>query len=254
MSYDDLEFRQVDKILNTDYAACKYYVGGRGICIGAQDALFTNGTDTVNVAYVEDKIINLTIVYSEAEDGSNKLMFIYLNGMLTGVSKSSIAGDWSIGDNDNTNIVFNSQYCDFDLYKIRVYNHGLTLSEIITNYMVDIKDPIGYDLSNLAPFNTTLGESQFSFSAMERYNETHPDGYIMPYIIFTTNPTSGNKLPYSKQVPIPDVTVEFVNTGLERAYVTGELNELAERAGQTVEEYYKHHCPSWKGENVAMSV
>ena len=66
---------------------------------------------------------------------------------------------------------------------------------------------------------------------MINYNNKHPDGYIMPYIIFTTNPTSANTLPYSKQTPIPDVTIEFVNTGLDRAYTLGELNELAEHAG-----------------------
>ena len=256
-SYDDLEFRKVEKILSTNYASGKYYDGTHGICIGAQDALFTNGVDTVNVAYVEDKIINLTVVYSHGngeDGGSNKLMSIYLNGMLTGVCRSTLDSNWNIGETNNINIVFDSQYCDFDLYKIRVYNQGLTLSSIVTNYMVDLKDPVGYDLSQLAVLNNSLNESQLVYSNMINYNNAHPDGYIMPYIIFTTNPTSGNVLPYSKQVPIPDVTVEFVNTGLDRAYVTGELNELADRAGQTVEEYYMHHCPSWKGENVAMSV
>ena len=257
VSYDDLEFRKVDKELNTNYASGKYFDGNRGICIGAQDALFTNGVDTVNVAYVEDKLINLTVVYSHGtgdDGGSNKLMSIYLNGMLTGVARSTLTTTWNIGTSDDIGIVFDSQYCDFDLYKIRIYNQGLTLSTIVTNYMVDLKDPVGYDLSQLAVLNNTLNESQLIYSNMINYNNSHPDGYIMPYIVFTTNPTSGNVLPYSKQVPIPDVTIEFVNTGLDRAYTTGELNELAERAGQTVEEYYMHHCPSWKGENIAMSV
>ena len=256
-SYDDLEFRKVEKILSTNYASGKYFDGARGICIGAQDALFTNGIDTVNVAYVEDKVINLTVVYNHGngeDGGSNKLMSIYLNGMLTGVARSTAEGTWNIGSDNNISIVFDSQYCDFDLYKIRVYNQPLTLSAIVTNYMVDLKDPVGYDLSQLAVLNNTLNESQLVYSNMINYNNNHPDGYIMPYIVFTTKATSGNVLPYSKQVPIPDVTIEFVNTGLDRAYTTGELNELADRAGQTVEEYYMHHCPSWKGENIEMKV
>ena len=250
-SYDDLEFRKVEKILNTNYASGQYFDGARGICIGAQDALFTNGTDTVNVAYVEDKLINLTIVYQHNTSGSGGLMFIYLNGMLTGVSHSTLTDAWSINDN---NIVFDSQYCDFDLYKIRIYNQGLTLSAIVTNYMVDLKDPVGYDLSQLAAVNKTLNESQFVYNNMITYNNEHPDGYIMPYIVFTTKAAQQNTLPYSKQVPITDVQIEFVNTGLERAYTTGELNSLAERAGQTVEEYYMHHCPSWKGDHIEMKV
>jgi len=72
-------------------------------------------------------------------------MFIYLNGMLTGVSKTdSSINTWSIASN---NIIFDSKNCDFDLYKIRVYNDKLDLAAILTNYMVDLRDPIGYDLT-----------------------------------------------------------------------------------------------------------
>ena len=257
-SYDDLEYRATEKILSTNYASGMYYDGVHGICIGAQDALFTNGTNTVNVAYVEDKLINLTIVYSHGNggnDGANKLMAIYLNGMLTGVTRSTADGAWSIGSSINpTEIVFDSNYCDFDLYKIRVYNQNLSLNSILINYMVDLKDPVGYDLSQLTEYNNSLKEYMFTYRSMLNYNEEHPDGYIMPYIIFTTKHKDGNILPFSKDIPITDVQIEFVNTGLERAYRTGELGELAERAGQTIEDYYYHHCPSWKGDHIAMSV
>jgi len=256
-SYDDIEYRKTDKILNTAYAAGKYFDGQHGICIGAQDALFTNGVDTVNVSYVEDKLINLTIVYSHGDgsnSGSNKLMSIYLNGILTGVARSTLSDPWNIGENNNLEIVFNSQYCDFDLYKVRVYNQPLTLSTVLINNTVDLKDPIAYDLTQLAIFNNSVGESQLSYDSMITYNAEHPDGYIMPYLIFTTKYSDGNVLPYSKQRKINDVQVEFVNTGLERAYAKGELGPLASKAGQTVEEYYKHHCPSWKGDHIVLQV
>ena len=121
--------------------------------------------------------------------------------------------------------------------------------------MVDLKDPVGYDLTRIAAVNNTIGESQLNFNDMITYNENHPDGYIMPYLIITTNPTKNNKLPWSKSVKLEDyATFEFVNTGLERAYNTGELGQLAERAGQTVEEYYKHHCPSWTGDNITIQI
>ena len=262
-SYDDLEYRETEKILNTSYAAGRYYDGQHGICIGAQDSIFTNGVDTVNVSYVEDKIVNLTIIYSHgdpsaetAQSGSNRLMSIYLNGVLTGVIRSTVDGSWDISNGADvpTNIIFDSRYCDFDLYKIRVYNQPLTLPTVLTNYMVDLKDPIGYDLAQLAVLNTTINESQLVYDNMLRYNEEHPDGYIMPYVVFTTKEESDNTLPFSKSKKITDVQVEFVNTGLERAYTKGELGELAAKAGQTVEEYYIHHCPSWKGSNITMQV
>ena len=257
-SYDDIEYRKTDKLLSTAYAAGKYYDGQHGICIGAQDALFTNGVDTVNVSYVEDKLINLTIVYSHGtgeESGSNKLMSIYLNGMLTGVARSTVNEAWSIGDSNNElTLVFDSKYCDFDLYKIRVYNQPLTLPAVLTNYTVDLKDPVAYDLSQLAVVNNSINESQLKYENMIAYNAAHPDGYIMPYMIFTTKDADGNVLPYSKSKKIKDVQVEFVNTGLERAYATGELGELAERANTTIEDYYIHHCPSWIADHVEMSV
>jgi hypothetical protein len=121
--------------------------------------------------------------------------------------------------------------------------------------MVDLKDPVGYDLTQLAAVNNTIGESQLNYADMIAYNDSHPDGYIMPYIVFTTGPEQENTLPYSKSVKINEgVQIEFVNTGLERAYATGELGQLAERAGQTVEEYYAHHCPSWIGNRITMQV
>ena len=269
-SYDDLEYNYTEKLLNTNYAAGRYYDGQHGICIGAQDALFTNGGNTVNVSYVEDKLINLSIVYyhgKTVEDGqepggNNRLMSIYLNGVLTGVERSTESNAWTIGNDitDETpiSIIFDSKYCDFDLYKIRVYNEALSLPSILTNYMVDLKDPVGYDLTQLARYNNSIDESQLDFEEMVKYNNNHPDGYIMPYIVFTTkpgDPTKDNTLPYSKAVKIEEaVKVEFVNTGLDRAYTTGELNQLAELAGMSIEEYYMHHCPSWIGDKITMQV
>lgn len=262
-SYDDIEFRKIDKLLTTNFAAGKYYDGSKGILLGAQDAIFTNGTDTVNVSYVEDKLINLTVVYSHGEgtqDGANMLMSIYLNGVLTGVSRSTLyEGDaavpWTIG-NDDTYIEFNSQYCDFELYKIRYYNRALNIPEILTNYAVDLKDTTLYDeTTQLAVSNKDLGEYQFSYANMIAYNNEHPDDHLMPYIVFDTEVASdGDALPYSKATPIHYVNMTFVNPALDRAYTTGRLKALATEAGQTEEEYYIHHCPSWTAKNVDLSV
>lgn len=275
-SYDDIEYWKTEKLLSTGFAAGSYYDGSRGILLGAQDALFTNGTDTVNVSYVEDKLINLTVTYAHGEgtpDGANMLMSIYLNGVLTGVARSSLIDSqgkpniWTIGDS-NTKMIFNSKYCDFDLYKIRVYNRALTIPEILTNYAVDLKDTLMYDeTTQLAALNRDLNEYQLSYNSMLTYNANHLDNQMMPYIIFDTEHASdGDWLPYSKATPIHYVRMTFVNPALDRAYTTGKLNELAEAMnseqkaaaeaqGLTNEQYYYlHHCPSWTGENVDMSV
>jgi hypothetical protein len=69
---------------------------------------------------------------------------------LTGVIRNSLEagkGVFSIvgTENEIKAIEFNSDYCDIDLYKIRIYNTALNVNEIVTNYAVDHKDVLIYD-------------------------------------------------------------------------------------------------------------
>ena len=271
MEYDDLEFDRVDKQINLNAVACGFFSGDNqsvtGICLGPQDAFFSNGTNTVNVDYVEDNIINLSAVYSN----TTKLMYIYINGVLTGVIKNSLDCQFEIASTNNTEktLIFNSNFCDIDLYKIRFYRTDLNVNDIVTNFAVDLKDVLIYDQNQLAIENSAIKEYQFNYSNMiTDYNIKHFDSPIMPYIIFdTTNTNNGDKLSYAKSVR-PRIGVEFVNTPLELAYTSGELETLSgpsgdklwkdgdtsEQKAAAVKKYYQHHCPSWKGENIQMAV
>lgn len=257
-----------EKVINTDAAICSFYDGtssltGRGFCIGPQDAFFTSGLNTVNVDYVEDKMIHLALVYSY----SNKLLSIYINGILTGVVRNTVGGTGgSFTINQNT-IKFNSNSCDFNLYKMRIYNTNLPINYIDLNLAADQKDIDIYDQTNLAKWNSNLNEYQFDYEAMLEYNKTHPDNELMPYVVWTTTglDEKTNLLPYSKANVIK-ANMEFHNVALDRAYMTGKLSDYAAKDGLTdeacqeqygmsaVEYYYLHHCPSWHGENVEMKV
>lgn len=272
MEYDDLDFDKVEKKINFSAVACGLYSktgasSAIGLCIGPQDAFFSNGTNTVNVDYVEDAIINLSAVYSYV----NELMYIYINGVLTGVVKSPRdTGIFSItGQNGQINsLEFNSEYCDIDLYKIRFYRTDLNVNDIVTNFAVDLKDVGIYDQNKLAIENVAIKEYQFNYKNMIDYNTNHISSPIMPYIVFdTTNTNNDDKLSYSKKVKLR-IGVEFVNTPLELAYQTGELETLAgptgdklwttgasqEEKAAAVKEYYQHHCPSFVGDNIQMAV
>ena len=78
---------------------------------------------------------------------------------------------------------------------------------------------------------------------MIKYNKEHPrTENIMPYIIFTTDQDdtlSKGNLPWRKDTPIT-ADMEFVNTGLERAYSMGTLSAEATAAGQELEDYNKN--------------
>lgn len=270
MEYDELKFDKVQKEISLNRVICGYYSGDEtsviGFALGPQDAFFSNGTNTVSVNYVEDKMVNISMVYAD----SSKLMYIYINGVLTGVIKSTASSSFSIGDvakEPNKAIVFNSNFCDIDLYKMRIYNTDLNVNDIVTNYAVDYRDITIYDQNKLAEENTAINEYQFKYKNMLDYNEKHPDAPLMPYIIFDTEPTNnGHKLSYSKSTKL-NIGVEFVNTGLDRAFQTGELEELAKNDGlwnddssdeekaEAVKKYYLHHCPSWKADSgVEMAV
>ena len=258
----------IEKVINTDAAICSFYDGtssvtGRGFCVGPQDAFFTSGLNTVNVDYVEDKMIHLALVYSY----SNKLLSIYINGILTGVVRNTIDGTGGSFTIRQNAIKFNSNSCDFNLYKMRIYNTNLPINYIDLNLAADQKDIDIYDQTNLAKWNSNLNEYQFDYEAMLEYNKTHPDNELMPYVVWTTTGSDEktNLLPYSKANVIK-ANMEFHNVALDRAYMTGKLSDYAAKDGLTdeacqeqygmsaVEYYYLHHCPSWHGENVEMKV
>ena len=274
-TYEELGFSHLYRDYDLKSAMVKYIANAENpasesaICLGPQDGYFSNGTNAVTVDYVEDQIINLTIVYDNGTGtnalGNNKLMKFYLNGMLTSVARSTVNGSWSI---NTPNLIIDSAGCDIDLYKFRVYDRALGLNEVLKNVAYDDKDTVAWDLAELYTSNQTINEDyQFSFNKMIDYNKSHPDDQLMPYLLFTTdeeNNTQG-KLPWSKSVPTYG-NVEFINPALDRAYALGELSQKADEMKQEqkdaaakkgmsdVEYYYLHHCPSFTAEGVQFSV
>lgn len=255
--YDLLTFTVVQKNIDISKAACQYLNTESnttvGFAVGTQDAFFTNGQETVNVSFVENDLINLTFLYNN----SLKLLQIYINGVISGVIKSTK------GFTINSDLVFNSDNCDIDIYSIRIYDKELNINNIVHNFAVDRKDIPLFDQVNkyqMAKENETLKEYQLSYKSIEDYNTKNPNNPTMPYIIFdtTANPEyTDNKLPWSKKIT-RNIGIEFVNVPLDAAYENGELEELAVKdglmaSGETdtaviqaaVKNYYKHHCPSW---------
>jgi len=160
-------------------------------------------------------------VYSQSES----LVSIFLNGVLSGaVHVGDNDGSFTIG-NANSYIVFNSNYCDIDLYKFRAYNTSFSISEILNNYSIDLRDTEMYDQStSLTTTNSTNGEQELSYNFMLNYNNEHPDDHLMPYMIFSD--VQGDALPYSK-LDEKEVTWSFVNTGLDHMYDNGDLARAA---------------------------
>ena len=260
--YDDLVFNRVQKDIDASRVVAKYYSGSggnlTGFGIGPQDAFFSNGTDIVNISFVEDKIVNLSMIFSYPD----QRLYIYNNGIITGVISNSVTNPFIINSSE---LVFNSTYCDIDLYKFRIYKTALNVNEIVQNYAIDKKNIDIYDQNKLARDNTALNEYQFSYESMLKYNEDHPNAPLMPYVIYDTSNKDIDKLSYRKSKKNP-IDFEFVNTQLELAYRNGELltlaiadglctaNSSAEEKAAAIKEYYLHHCPSFIAVNSEMAV
>ena len=281
VGYDDLVFLKTEKLISLDNMVCGFFDGDssslKGLCIGPQDAFFSNGTNTVSADFVENKMVYLSFVY----DGSKKnakgdltpMMYIYLNGVLTGVVRTNISSTFYIGkDNPDKCIEFSSNACDIDLYKVRFYNTALSVNDVVMNYAIDNKDITTYDQNGLAEYVQNIQEYRLNYKNVLAYNKAHPNKPLMPYVIFDTSKSNNNdRLSFSKKFKV-NIGMEFVNTPLDLAFQNGELEDLAVKEilggvvpGNTVAEkaaakeeavrkYYLHHCPSFITESSEMAV
>lgn len=260
--YDDLKYAKTEPVYNFNsvaaYFANALSESAPGFYMGPQDAYFFNGTEMVTVDYVENELISLSVMCSagSTNKGDDRLMQIYINGMLTGVARSkTYTGGWTI---DAQNLIFTSNICDIDLYKIRVYDNALSAQAVVQNRAFDLKDTMMWDQKNLVTYNNDIFEYVFSYKDMLAYNAQYsrdPDNILMPYmVIHTTSDQSNNRLPWSKKTEVI-AGWEFVNTALDAAYRRGDLTLVASNEGyDSVEEYYKHHCPSFYADKVSFKV
>lgn len=256
-SIDDIEYNFTYNMFDFNNLVCAYGVQNvnnpLGIYFSPQDAMFCSGDETVSVDFIENQMLYLSFVYtggsiSNKTGGSERLLQVYLNGVLTSIARCTNSDAWTI--NSDT-IDFFSDTCDIDLYHIRVYDRGLSIPEIVQNYAFDLKNIKYWDQKNLYENNIEINDDVFSFSQMEIYNRNHTDAPLMPYIIIRTL-AGDNRLPYSKEAKATAGTLEFVNVPLDMAYASGELQKVVDQANkkvkgtwESVNDYYIHHCPSF---------
>jgi hypothetical protein len=180
---------------------------GYGFCIGTQEAYFKTPSEVTNVRYCEDEVINLTFVVSKT-DG---LCYIYLNGILSGAAKMPTGAGSSF--TINTPFEFNSEYCDFDLYRFRVYELGLTMPQVIHNYLSDMHSIKLYDQNQITD---PLDATSLSYNLLVQYNNENPGNQSMPYVTWQITDGDNELLPYKKGNK-RKATIEFINPCLDEA-------------------------------------
>jgi hypothetical protein len=190
----------------------------------------------VTARYSDNEIITVAISINAAKEQ----MFIYINGVMSGmVSYMRAAGEMpTLADK----LYITSEYCDIDLYNIKVYSgKALTSAEIVQNYISNKKDLAIYNQNKLS-----TGTS-INLNDIIEYNTNNPDNATIPYAIITTK--APDILPYVKVEDDKDaliVDIEFVNPSLDYKFNMGAL--------EGGEEAYLHQAPSFKATNVIFNV
>jgi len=231
------ESNTTKKVVQSEkYIAMRFLNANKeGFAIGTQEAYFNTSGATVNVKYKEDEIINITFVV----DKQKNQLSIYLNGILSGVG--NLSGTSPISMDSTCRFEINSEYCDFDLYKFRVYPLALTMPDVIHNYIADIKNIAIYDENQLTDVNDPTA---LSYQALVDYNESHPDSPTMPYAVIDMTKTSeGTDLPHAKGNS-RKCRIEFTNPVADYLYASGQI---------TAYQYYTH-CPSYTADSVDIDV
>lgn len=160
---------------------------------------------------------------------------------------------------ENDYMEISSEFCDIDIFKIRVYRAGLSMPDVIHNYISDIHDINLYDQNQLtADVDGTI----LLYSKLLEYNENNPENLSMPYAVWEiidngvdaegkqiTDPNKGihntndDKLPFKKGNN-RFAKVTFVNPALDAALDAGLISE----------EFYYNHSPSFVGIGVDINV
>ena len=197
-----------------------------GLCLGTQDAFLKASSSGVNARYKEDEIVNVSFVIENTT--TYPLMYIYINGVMSGIKNYSLTESFEA---NTTSMIFNSDYCDVDLYRIRIYKTALSHSDILNNYLADEKNVVLYDMNQLT---TKEGAVTLDYNAMLEYNKAHPSAPLLPYMVFRTV-DNDDILPYVKG-GTKAVSATFVNPYLDYLWDNDMID------GAT----YLTSCPSYE--------
>ena len=155
-----------------------------GLCLGTQEAFFKGSNVSVSARYKEDEVINLTFVLeNRTANNTYPLIYIYLNGIMSGIATYTASESF---ESNATQLIFNSDYCDVDLYRVRIYKANLSSADVVHNYIADVKDVDEYDMNQIITYDEqTL--PHIDYDLMLEYNVQHPSAPIMPYAVVKTH-------------------------------------------------------------------
>lgn len=131
----EIEFETHD-VRDYDAEIISCWSNDRGLKITAQNAMMSSEQSSINTQYKEDEHVRVSFVVEKRAE--NRLVYIYINGVMSGVIQYPTDDDFTQGS--PVGISIGSDYCTVDIYNIRVYDNDLTRYQILTNWIADTQD------------------------------------------------------------------------------------------------------------------
>ncbi len=123
-------------VLDYDATILSCASGGRGITITPQFARMSSEQSEISTQYKEDEHVRISFVVEKRSE--QRLMYIYINGIMSGVARYPTNDDFSQAT--PVNISVGSSDATIDLYAIRIYDNDLTRHQILSNWIADTQN------------------------------------------------------------------------------------------------------------------
>jgi tetrahydromethanopterin S-methyltransferase subunit B len=107
--------------------------GGRGFEIKSQKASLFSEQSSVSMLFKEDSHVRITFVVEQKV--STRFIFIYINGIMCGVTQYPLNDNFS--QRVPATISIGTDSCGLDLYTIRLYSKELKRGEVLDNLICD---------------------------------------------------------------------------------------------------------------------
>lgn len=131
----ELEFA-TRNVLDYDATILSCMSDGRGLSVTAQKALLKSEQSEISTQYKEDEHVRIAFVCQKRSE--SRLLFIYINGIASGVVAYPADDDFS--QVTPVDISIGSSDCTIDVYNIRVYDNDLISQQIVENWIADTQD------------------------------------------------------------------------------------------------------------------
>lgn len=130
----EFEF-STSNVLNYDNEIINIMANNIGISIKPTEFIFKSLQKEVRTGFKEDERIRIALTIQK--QANNRFIQTYINGVLSGIE---VYGDSDSFDQlTETPITIGSNYCDVNIYKIRIYRVALEPLAILNNYIADME-------------------------------------------------------------------------------------------------------------------